>query len=184
MTYVIPSLRFLILISLLTGIVYPTAMTVVGKAFFAESVSGCLIRNEVGEILGSKLIGQRFENARYFHSRPSAGDFATVPSGASNLGPTNAALLEQVKARKLKYGENAPPDLLTASGSGLDPHLPTAAIEYQLDRVMKARNLGQEQKAKIIRLIEDSTTHPLFGFIGLKIVNVLELNIAMDKEFR
>ena len=135
------------------------------------------------KVLGSSLIAQKFTSERYFQSRPSAGDYATIPSGASNLGPTSAAFKEAVDKKRAQLGENAPADLLTTSGSGLDPHLSPEGIRFQIPKLVKARNLDEASSKKLNDLVTTMIEGPQFGFLGNPRVNVLALNLAVDAMF-
>ncbi len=190
-----PTLVLLVALTLLTGLVYPLAMTGIAAAVFPHQAAGSLIvRN--GQVVGSALIGQAFTKEGYFHGRPSATTAAdpndsakTIPapynaasSSGSNLGPTNAALIDRVKGdiATLKTDNSAapiPPDLVTTSASGLDPDISPEAALFQVHRVAKAR--GMDETA-LRRLVTDQMAGPLFGLIGEKRVNVLELNLALD----
>lgn len=174
------------LLTIITGLAYPFAVTGVGQLAFPEQTSGSLIR-QGNQIKGSELIGQQFAQPRYFWGRPSATapfGYNGTASGGSNLGPTNpalkAAVEERIKALHDADPENTAPvpvDLVTASGSGLDPHISPAAAEYQLQRVAKARGLQTKQ---IRQLITQNTEAPQFGIFGEERVNVLKLNLALD----
>ncbi len=181
-----PALTSFVLLSAITGILYPLAVTGIGQAAFPDQVNGSLIRQS-GQIKGSELIGQQFSQPRYFWGRPSAtAPFAYngLASGGSNLGPTNPALKtaveERIKALREADPENTAPvpvDLVTASASGLDPHISPAAAEYQLQRVAKARGLQAKQ---VRQLVTQYTEAPQFGIFGEERVNVLKLNLALD----
>jgi K+-transporting ATPase ATPase C chain len=142
-----------------------------------------------GKLKGSRLVGQKFINERYFWSRPSAIDYNPMPSGASNLGPTNTTLREEVQKRRtqidttyaLFLDANLPIDLLYASGSGLDPHISPEAARLQIGRVAKSRNLTPEQKAKLADLVERCIEPPQWGIFGEPRVNVFLLNLALDR---
>ena len=182
-----PALSLLLLLTLITGIAYPVAITAIAQWLFADAANGSLIERD-GKPIGSSLIGQPFANPAYFWSRPSA----TVPfadnaaaSGASNLGPTNPALVDAVKQRiaRLRAADPGntqpiPVDLVTASGSGLDPHISPAAAHYQARRVARARGrpLG-EVEALVAAAIEGRH----LGVLGEPRVNVLKLNLALDQ---
>ncbi|MEO6740232.1 MAG: potassium-transporting ATPase subunit KdpC [Chthoniobacteraceae bacterium] len=176
MKTIIESIRILIVFTLLTGVLYPLAVTGVAKAFFRRQSDGSLVVQD-GKIVGSALLAQKFDNPRYFAPRPSAADFATVASGASNKGPTSGDLAKAIGERRAKLGPGAPGDLLTASGSGLDPHISPAAAEFQLPRVAAERKMPPE---KISALVRQFTEPPQFGILGEPRVNVFALNLALD----
>lgn len=173
-------------LSLLTGVVYPLAVTGVAGVAFPKAATGSLIKRD-GKLVGSRLIGQPFDDAKYFWGRPSATGPYPYNAGASsgsNLGPLNEALETAVKERvaKLKNGDpeqtSAPPvDLVTASGSGLDPHISPAAALYQVGRVAQARNLPKDRVEQLVREHVEPRT---FGLLGEERVNVLLLNLALD----
>lgn len=180
------SLLMLLVFTVLTGVLYPLAVTGIAQAVFPRQANGSLIRQH-GRVIGSALIGQPFSSPQYFWSRPSA----TTPfpdnslaSGGSNLGPTNPALLQQVKARIAALhaadpSQHAPipVDLVTASGSGLDPDISPAAALYQVPRIARLRHLSEQQ---VRALVARYTTSRQLGFLGEPRVNVLELNLALD----
>lgn len=172
----IQALRFLIILTLLTGVLYPVAVTALSKVLFARQANGSLI-TEGGKIVGSELLAQKFEDPKYFWPRPSGADYATVASGATNKGPTSADLVKAINERRAKLGQNAPTDLLTASASGLDPHLSPAAAKFQVTRIATARNQSVQALAA---LIESKTEAPQLGILGEPRVNVLALNRALD----
>ena len=182
----IPALRMLVVMSVLTGIVYPLIVTGLAQVAFSRAANGSLIAAD-GKTFGSDLIGQPFDDPKYFWSRPSATapqPYNAMASFGSNQGPRNPALADAVKDR-IKALRDADPgntaavpvDLVTASGSGLDPHISVAAAEYQLARIAKARGLAAEQ---VQRLLAESTEGRTFGVLGEPRVNVLKLNIALD----
>jgi len=181
-----PALMIFIALSLLVGIMYPLIVTGVAQLIFPVQANGSLMARE-GKPIGSELIGQPFEDPKYFWGRPSATpDFPynSASSSGSNLGPSNPALAEAVKER-LKALQKADPgnpssipvDLVTASGSGLDPHISPAAALYQAPRVARARSLSEEQ---VRRLVGQFTESRQWGFLGEPRVNVLRLNLALD----
>jgi K+-transporting ATPase ATPase C chain len=181
-----PALRMLVIMSVLTGIVYPLVVTGVAKVAFPRAANGSLIVADT-KTLGSDLIGQPFDDPKYFWSRPSATSpqpYNGTASSGSNQGPRNPALADAVKDR-IKALRDADPgnaaavpvDLITASGSGLDPHISVAAAQYQLARVAKARGLAAEQ---VQRLVAENTEGRTFAVLGEPRVNVLKLNIALD----
>ena len=182
-----PALVLLIALTLLTGGVYPLLVTGAAQALFPQQAAGDFIERN-GQIVGSRLIGQAFSAPQYFWSRPSAtGPMAYngAASSGSNLGPTNPAFLSMVKdrvsaiqaAHPMQQGP-VPLDLVTASASGLDPHISPAAAQYQLSRVAKARNLSPEQ---VQHLVKTYTQGAQWGIFGEPVVNVLELNLALDQ---
>ena len=182
-----PALTLFILLSLLTGLAYPLLVTGAAQALMRDAARGSLVTRD-GRLLGSDLIGQSFTRPLYFWSRPSATAryaYNAAASGGSNLGPTNPALTDAVKARiaALRAADPAntasiPVDLVTASASGLDPHISVAAAQYQVARVAAARAMPQ---ARLQQLIEQQRQSPLLGFLGEPTVNVLRLNMALDE---
>jgi K+-transporting ATPase ATPase C chain len=178
----------LLLLTALTGLGYPLLVTGLSQVLFPHQANGSLIRNEPGEVIGSELIGQPFTQPQYFHPRPSAagedGYDATSSSG-SNLGPTNQALIELVEERTLSYREEnrlaanspVPVDAVTASGSGLDPHISPANALLQAHRVAEVRGLPE---AEVRGLVEGHIEGRTFGMLGEPRVNVLKLNLALD----
>lgn len=181
-----PAITLFVVLSLITGLVYPFAVTGLGQAFFSHQANGSLVVVN-GKVVGSELIGQNFEQAGHFWGRPSATaptPYNSAASSGSNLGPSNPALLEAVKTRvaALRAADPTntaavPVDLVTASGSGLDPHISRAAADYQTGRVARARGVPVEQ---VQTLVERHTKGVLLGFFGEPRVNVLELNLALD----
>ncbi|MBV5293892.1 MAG: potassium-transporting ATPase subunit KdpC [Curvibacter lanceolatus] len=181
-----PALVFFIALSVLTGVLYPLAVTGLGQALFPDQANGSLLLRE-GRPVGSRLIGQSFSDPAHFWGRPSAtGPMAynASASSGSNQGPLNPALTEAVKARIAALREAdpdqkapVPVDLVTASASGLDPHISPATAAYQLPRVARARHLDP---AQLQALIEQHTERPLVGVLGEARVNVLTLNLALD----
>lgn len=184
MKYIIPALRFKIFMTILLGLIYPFAITGVSQVLFPKQASGDFITRG-GKVIGSTLIAQNFEKPQYFWPRPSAVGYNPLPSGGSNLGQASADLKKTVDERvaKLKSAHpeqtgEPPQDLLFASASGLDPHISIAAAQYQLQRVAKARNLTPEQ---VQILLNESTAGRQLGIFGEPTVNVLTLNLALDK---
>ena len=182
-----PSLRMLLVMSALTGVIYPLVVTGVAKVAFPHAANGSLIVSD-GKTMGSDLIGQPFDDPKYFWSRPSATSpqpYNGMASSGSNLGPRNPALADAVKDR-IKALRDADPgntaavpvDLITASGSGLDPHISAAAADYQLARVAKARGLAADD---VRRVVAGNTEGRTLGVLGEPRVNVLKLNIALDR---
>lgn len=177
MKTILQALRLLVLLSLLTGIVYPLAVTLVARVAFPNQSSGSLVLREANPV-GSVLLAQKFESPRYFWPRPSAADYATVPSGASNLGPTSEAVRKAISERRAKYGADAPEEMLTASASGLDPHISPQAAAQQVARIASARHVPPE---RISALVDDVTEAPQYGIFGEPRVNVLALNLRLDQ---
>ncbi|MEZ1434859.1 potassium-transporting ATPase subunit KdpC [Pseudomonas shirazica] len=176
--YVRPALSLALLMTLVTGALYPMVVTGIAQVAFPTQANGSLVRDDQGQVRGSALIAQDFQGDGWFHARPSAGAYATVASSASNLSPSNPALAERIKgdAAALYQAQQGPVPqaLLTTSGSGLDPHLPPEAVAYQIPRVAAARQLPVE---RLQGLLEEATLHPL---IGPPVVNVLALNQALE----
>lgn len=169
----------------LFGGVYHLAIWGIGRTFFPAQAEGSLIRRADGTIVGSRLVAQRFTRPEYFHSRPSAVDYNAASTGGSNLGPTNPDHLKSVKERldavvalEGVTASQVPSEMVTASGGGLDPHIPPNAAEIQTARVARARNVSADRIREIVRA---HTEAPAFGFLGRSRVNVLELNLALDE---
>jgi K+-transporting ATPase ATPase C chain len=180
-----PAVALTIVLTVFVGIIYPFVMTGLSDLLFKEKARGSLIEKE-GKVVGSRLIGQPFKGAGYFHSRPSAAGsgYDATASGGANLGPTSKQLFEeQVKgrARELR-AENPnteiPVDLMASSGSGLDPHISPAAADFQIPRVARERRMSED---KVKQLVQEHTEGRQFGVLGEPRVNVLELNLALDE---
>lgn len=176
-----PALVLLVAFTLITGVMYPLAITGVAQAAFPHQADGSPIVRD-GQVVGSELIGQSFARPDYFWGRPSAagGGYDARASSGSNLGPSSRALAERMEQEAARYGAPAseiPADLLTASASGLDPHISPQAARYQIARVAAARGLPQ---ADIARLVEAAIEAPTLGVLGEPRVNVLRLNLALD----
>lgn len=172
-----PALSVLAFMTLVTGVVYPLAVTAIAQVAFPEQANGSLITDGNGEIRGSRLLAQSFDGAQWFQPRPSAAAFATVASGASNLAPSNPLLAERIArdAQRLA-GEGqgpVPMQLVTTSASGLDPHLSPAAAQFQIARIAQARGIPA---ASLERLVAQHVEKPL---VGPAVVNVLALNLAL-----
>ena len=187
-----PAFMILLVLTVITGVIYPLAVTGIAQVVFPHQANGSLLTIN-GKTYGSELIGQQFDDPKYFWGRLSAtGDFpynafnadTLTGSSGSNYGPLNPALTEAVQARidALKAADPGnmlpiPVDLVTASGSGLDPHISVAAAQYQIHRVAAARGLNE---AQVKSLVDKYTQDRQFGFLGEPVVNVLELNLALD----
>jgi K+-transporting ATPase ATPase C chain len=187
-TFVI-ALRATLVTLVLTGLVYPLAMTGLAQLLFPAAANGSLARNEAGRVVGSRLIGQGFASPAYFQPRPSAAGngYDGAASSGSNLGPTSAKLRERVQAdleRLQRENPDAagpvPAELLTASGSGLDPHVSPQAARWQIPRVARARGVSRE---RVAAAVAESTSGRSLGFLGEPTVNVLELNLLLDRQF-
>jgi len=191
-----PAIMFILALTILTGLVYPLVMTGIAGVVFPYQAQGSMVEQD-GKVVGSALIGQEFTSDKYFHGRPSAtvapdpnDSIKTVPapynaanSGGSNLGPTNKALIERVQGdvEKLKQenpSAQVPTDLVTTSSSGLDPHISPAAALFQVPRVAKARNMPED---RVRQLVEEQVEGRTLGFLGDPRVNVLALNLALDR---
>ena len=191
-----PAIVFIIALTLITGLVYPLAITGIAGLIFPSKAQGSLVERD-GTVVGSGLIGQSFTSDRYFHGRPSAtvtpdpndptknvdAPYNAANSGGSNLGPTNQALVDRVKGEldKLRAENPAMPvpiDLVTTSGGGLDPHISPDAALFQVPRVAKARNMPED---RVRQIVNENIEGRLLGILGEPRVNVLALNLALDR---
>ena len=191
-----PAIVVLVALTLITGLIYPLVMTGIAGLIFPRQAQGSLVERD-GKVVGSELIGQVFTSDKYFHGRPSATTAPdpkdatkTIPapynaanSGGSNLGPSNKALIDRVQGdinalKKESPSTPIPADLVTTSASGLDPHISPEAALFQVPRIAKARNLPED---RIRQLVEDNTEGRFLGFLGEPRVNVLLLNLALDR---
>jgi K+-transporting ATPase ATPase C chain len=176
-----------IVTTVLLGLIYPLLVLGLAQLIFPDKANGQLIKRADGTVIGSRIIGQPFGGPAYFHSRPSAAGAAGYDAGASsgsNLGPTNQKLIDRVKGdvEKLQAenpGQPVPIDLVTTSGSGLDPHISPAAAEFQVPRIARERRMSKEQVSQIVAA---HTEGRQFGFLGEPTVNVLELNLDLDSK--
>jgi potassium-transporting ATPase KdpC subunit len=211
---ILAAVRAVVVFTVLLGLAYPLAMTLISQVAFGDEADGSLVRRD-GEVVGSELLGQTFTSPEYFHGRPSAAgggasgseidvldpdgeptgetmlasadDISTAASGASNLGPTNEDLLATIEERIATYRDEngldddalVPVDAVTASGSGVDPHISVANARLQAARVADERGLSEDE---VLALVDDHTTGRALGFLGEKGVNVLELNLALDEQ--
>ena len=181
----ITAILMTIVTTIILGLIYPLVVTALAQVIFPDKANGQLIRNAEGTVIGSRLIGQPFTSPGYFRSRPSAAGangYDASGSGGSNLGPTNQKLIDRVKAdvEKLQRENPGKPvaiDLVTTSGSGLDPHISPAAAEFQVPRVARERGMSEDELRQIVAA---HTEGRQFGFLGEPRVNVLELNLDLD----
>jgi len=188
LSYLKPAAIMLLLLTLLTGVIYPALVTAIAQVFFADQANGSLIKDQQDQHIGSALIGQSFNDPKYFWGRPSATGpypYNAAASSGSNLGPTNPALIDTVTTRiaALKTADPGnkaavPVDLVTTSGSGLDPHISPAAAEYQINRLSKARHLDPNKLRDLVTQMTEARQWQVFGEPR---VNVLLLNLALDR---
>ena len=186
MKNLITAILMTIVTTVLLGLIYPLVVTGLAQVVFPDQANGSLIQGADGTLIGSRLIGQPFSSRGYFRSRPSAAGIAGYDAGASsgsNLGPTNQKLIDRVKSdlEKLQAenpGRRVPIDLVTTSASGLDPHISPAAAEFQVPRVARERGITEQQLRQIVTV---HTEGRQFGFLGEPRVNVLELNLDLDR---
>jgi K+-transporting ATPase ATPase C chain len=182
------AIKIFLAFTVLAGLAYPLLVTGVAQVAFRHEADGSLIEQH-GAVIGSSLLGQQFTGDRWFHPRPSAGDYDALASGGTNLGPTNPELIKTVQQRVVEYrkenglsaNQPVPVDAVTASGSGLDPHISKLNAAYQARRVAAARGIS---KTKLQQLIDENTEEPSLGFLGEPGVNVLELNLALRNAAR
>jgi len=188
MKTLIISLKIFLFFTVLTGIIYPLLVTVIAQIAFPAKANGSLIIKD-NKLIGSELIGQQFDRAIYFTARPSSISYNPLPSGGSNYGLTNAKLKELVNQRKQQFivfnqldsNTIIPSEMLFASASGLDPHVSVKAALLQINRITKARNFNTTQKQKLVQCVKDQTENPHFFYFGEQRVNVLLLNLEIDK---
>jgi len=172
----------------LTGFAYPMLITVIAQFTMKEKADGAFITSK-GKVIGSLLIAQKFESDRYFWPRPSAVDYNPLPSGGSNLGPTSRVLRDLVKERSEKISkthgsvafDQIPSELLYASASGLDPHISPKSIDFQFERVVKARKFDDSTKEQLRTVIKGLMDKNKYSFLGAPCINVLELNATLDE---
>lgn len=189
MNNVVRAVRAVVVLGLLTGLVYPLVITGIAQVTMPDKADGSLVSVD-GQVVGSSSIGQLWEGEEWFHGRPSAVDYDASTSSGSNLGPTSQALADLIEERaqaildlETPYNPGVvvadiPVDLLTASASGLDPHISVAAAEFQAPRIAEVRGISLDQ---VKALIEEHTEGRMLGFLGQERVNVLELNIALEQ---
>jgi potassium-transporting ATPase KdpC subunit len=184
---ILSGLKILLAFTLLTGLVYPLMITGIAQVVFPRQSNGSLV-SIGGKARGSELLGQEFKSNRYFWSRPSACSYATLPSGASNWGSTSDTLRKTIEKRResfiianqLPLNTVVPNEMLTASGSGLDPHISPESATLQVERIASARHFSPSQSQQLRRLVVSHTEQPQFGCLGEKRINVLALNRDLD----
>ena len=183
----ITAILYTVVTTVLLGLIYPLVVTGIAQLLFKDKANGQLISKD-GKVIGSRIIAQPFTRPQYFHSRPSAAGangYDATSSGGTNWGPTNQKLIDRVKGdvstlQAENPDKSVPVDLVTASGSGLDPHITPAAAAFQLPRVAKARGIAESDLHK---LVAQHTEGRQFGFLGEPRINVLELNLALDEKY-
>ncbi|HEY5535651.1 MAG TPA: potassium-transporting ATPase subunit KdpC [Ignavibacteria bacterium] len=188
MKTIITALKLLLFMTLLTGIIYPLFIFLIAKTVFPQKSEGSFVKVD-DKIIGSELFGQKFESKKYFQSRPSAVDYQPMPSGGSNLAPTSQSLKSKVDSLRQAYiifnelpvNTDVPSDAVFSSASGIDPHISPVNALLQSDRVSKERNFDTNRKKQLADLIKRLTEGPQFGFLGEPRINVLNLNLALDK---
>jgi potassium-transporting ATPase KdpC subunit len=188
MKTIITSIKLLVLMTILTGIIYPVFIYVIAKTVFPYKAGGELIESN-GKIIGSELFGQKFTSKKYFQPRPSAIDYQPMPSGGSNLAPTSITLKNNVDSLRKSYiifnelpeNTNVPPDAIFSSASGIDPHISPENAILQISRIAKERNYDEKKKNQIIEIVKNHTEKPQFSLFGEERINVLILNLEIDK---
>ncbi len=185
---ILTTIKLFLVLTLLVGIIYPLFISAISMLFFSHQADGSMLSLD-GKIVGSKLIGQKFTSDKYFWSRPSAIDYNPFPSGASNLAPTSAKLKQLYVNRKENFAKSnfiknsslIPNEMLFASGSGVDPDITPESAFLQVDRICNSRNFNTTQKEELIKLIAKIIENPQIGFLGESRINVLMLNMELDK---
>jgi K+-transporting ATPase ATPase C chain len=186
---IVQSFKIFLSLTILTGVIYPLFITLIGQVLFPNQSNGSLIIKN-GNIIGSELLGQNFADSIYFQSRPSAINYNPLPSGASNLGLSSALFKKQVNDRKLEFRKNnllsdsivIPSEMLFASGSGVDPHISVEAAKLQINRIIKSRNISTDKSKLLYNLVDSLVEYPQFGLLGNQVVNVFSLNLKLDEE--
>lgn len=187
-THILIAIKVFTLFTILLGVGYPLLITGIVQLAFPDKANGSLIV-EGNKVVGSELIGQKFDSVLYFFSRPSATGYNPLPSGGSNLGPTSEKLRQQVIERKENFilinqmepTQPVPLEMLCASASGLDPHISPHAALLQVERIVKVRQLNSSQKQELLTTITELTEAPQYSLFGEARINVLKLNLALDK---
>jgi K+-transporting ATPase ATPase C chain len=187
-TQLLISIKIFALLTVLCGIAYPLFITGIAQLVFPEKANGSLIVQD-NQVIGSELIGQKFDSEAYFWSRPSATDYNPMPSGGSNYGPASVKLKQLVADRTAQWiksnpspvADEIPSEMLLASASGLDPHISPKAALLQVDRIVNVRHLNDSQKQQLLNSISEISEAPQFSFLGESRINVLVLNLALDK---
>ena len=182
------AIKFILIMTLITGLFYPVIITITGRVFFRDTAGGSIVKIN-GTATGSMLLGQDFHSERYFWSRPSATGYNPVPSGASNLGPASDTLRRLAESRRIRFKRlnllpdsvAVPAELVFASGSGLDPDISPEAALLQVNRIVAARKLDENQKKEVLLLIKNLTEEPQFHLLGERRINVFLLNLSLDK---
>jgi len=183
-----PALKIFLVLTLITGLAYPLAVTAFARVFYYGKGGGSFIERN-GKTAGSELIGQAFKGAGYFQGRPSATDYSPLPSGGSNLSPVSLALKKQVEANTEAFlaanpgaaGRQVPPEMVFASASGLDPHITPGAALAQVEKVARARGFDSGRKKELVSLIAALTKGRDLGIFGESRINVLKLNLGLDE---
>lgn len=186
-TQTIIAIKMFLILTVITGVIYPLFVTGIAHYIFNNKANGSLVKMN-GIIVGSELIGQKFDSSVYFWSRPSATGYNPLPSGGSNLGPTSEKLKKQISEARTKFvsenmvrdSSSVPLEMITSSASGLDPHISLEAALLQVERVCKARNFNDEQKSKLIALINEVKENPQFSVFGELRINVFKLNLELN----
>jgi potassium-transporting ATPase KdpC subunit len=177
--HIMTSVKVLVILTLLLGLIYPLSITGVAQTFFPDRANGSLVELN-GKIIGSTLLAQKTVSEKYFWPRPSASDYGANPSGASNLGPTSKVLKQAVEERRARGFSK---ELLFTSASGLDPHISIDAALSQVQRIVQSRLLSEDSKNKIVDLVHRSVEGRDFGVFGEPRINVLHLNMELDRTF-
>jgi K+-transporting ATPase ATPase C chain len=188
MNIILTALRLFLMMTLLTGLLYPLAVTGVGQVFFSHQANGSVLKNAQSKVCGSELLAQKFDSMIYFQPRPSACGYETVPSYASNQGFTSAGLQKAVQERRVAFRtrngltamHDVPADMVFTSGSGLDPHISPESARLQIDRIAKARGFSAEKINALQSLVENAVEPAQMSILGAPRVNVLKLNLALD----